>query len=80
MPASKLLSTQDSRSQNGDASLSPPALSGPALLTIDEVCSMLRLSRRSVYRKIGAGELPVIRLGDGPSAHLRVPEDGRAAD
>jgi hypothetical protein len=41
---------------------------------------MLRLSRRSVYRKIGAGELPVIRLGDGPSAHLRVPEDGRAAD
>jgi excisionase family DNA binding protein len=48
----------------------------PALLTIEEVCSTLRQSKASVYRKIGAGELPAVRLGDGPSAHLRVPADG----
>ena len=48
----------------------------PVLLTIEEVCSTLRQSKASVYRKIGAGELPVVRLGDGPSAHLRVPADG----
>jgi len=48
----------------------------PALLTIEEVSSTLRQSKASVYRKISAGELPVVRLGNGTSAHLRIPADG----
>jgi excisionase family DNA binding protein len=42
------------------------------LLTIEEVCSTLRQSRASVYRKIGAGELRAVRLGSQPNAPLRV--------
>jgi excisionase family DNA binding protein len=48
----------------------------PALLTIEEVCETLRQSKASVYRKIGAGELPAVRLGNSRSAHLRVPAEG----
>jgi excisionase family DNA binding protein len=46
-----------------------------ALLTVEDVCDRLRVSRATVYRKIMAGELGAVRLGRGPNAHLRVPED-----
>ena len=29
-----------------------------------------------MHRKIGRGEILAARLGEGPSAHLRIPEDG----
>ena len=50
----------------------------PAILTTEEVCSTLRQLRKSLYRKIDARDLPAIRLGDGPTAPLRVPGDGLA--
>lgn len=46
------------------------------LLTVDEVCDRLRVSKATVYRKIMAGELRAVRLGSGPTSLLRVPEDG----
>jgi excisionase family DNA binding protein len=32
------------------------------LLKVPELCSLLGLSRASVYRLIGTGELPVVRI------------------
>ncbi len=47
------------------------------LLTVDEVARQLRQSRVTVRRKIQAGELEAVRLGEhGP---LRIPEDALAA-
>ena len=49
----------------------------PRLLTVDEVCELLHYSRSTVYRLIGAGNLPAVRLGrDG--AALRVRTDALA--
>jgi excisionase family DNA binding protein len=39
------------------------------LLTVDDVCARLRQSRRTIYKLIGAGELPSITLG----ASRRIP-------
>lgn len=44
----------------------------PRLLTIPEVAATLRTSRWSVYKRIGSGELPAIRIATGPKAPLRV--------
>ena len=47
------------------------------LLTVDEVAHRLRQSRVTIRRKIAAGELEAVRLGEhGP---LRIPEDALAA-
>jgi excisionase family DNA binding protein len=46
----------------------------PTLLTIEEVSSTFRHSKASVYRKIGAGEFPAVRLGHSPCSPLRVPQ------
>jgi excisionase family DNA binding protein len=34
---------------------------------------MLRVSRRSLYRMVKDGRIAAVRLGDGPSARLRIP-------
>ena len=44
------------------------------LLTVSEVAARLRLSKPSVYRKIAAGDIPALRLGNGVGP-LRIPED-----
>jgi excisionase family DNA binding protein len=38
-----------------------------------EAADVLRVSKRSVYRMIEDGRLSSVRLGDGPSAQIRVP-------
>jgi excisionase family DNA binding protein len=45
----------------------------PYLLTVNEVATMLRCSRASVYRKISAGQIPAVRLNDrlGPLRVVR---------
>ncbi len=44
------------------------------LLTVREVAQRLGQSRFSIYRKISAGTIPALRLGDERSA-LRIRED-----
>jgi excisionase family DNA binding protein len=44
------------------------------LLTVAEAARRLRLSEKTVRRRIRAGELPALRLGDG-RAPLRVSAD-----
>jgi excisionase family DNA binding protein len=44
------------------------------LLTVPEVAERLRVSRPTVYRRIRAGEIPAIRVGNTSGA-LRVPAD-----
>jgi excisionase family DNA binding protein len=44
----------------------------PAVLTVRETCEALRISRATLWRMIGRGDLSVIRLGR-PGAALRVP-------
>jgi excisionase family DNA binding protein len=46
------------------------------LLTVEEVCSTLRQSRASVYRKITAGELRAVRLGSRPDQYGAVESRG----
>lgn len=36
---------------------------GVELLTVDEVASVLRVSRMTVYRKVHSGELPSVHFG-----------------
>ena len=33
------------------------------LLTVDEVASMLRASRKAIYHRIARGQIPAVRLG-----------------
>lgn len=33
------------------------------LLTPEEVCEILRITKRSFYKRVWSGQLPVIRLG-----------------
>jgi excisionase family DNA binding protein len=47
----------------------------PRLLRVREVAERMSASRATVYRRISAGELLAVKIGRGPSAHLRVPED-----
>lgn len=44
----------------------------PRLLTVGEVALRLRQSPRSVRDKIAAGEIPAIKIGNGPRAPLRI--------
>jgi excisionase family DNA binding protein len=43
------------------------------LLTVDQVAERVGQSRWSIYRKVAAGQLPAIRLGQGRAA-LRISE------
>ena len=45
----------------------------PRLLRVDEAASLLRQSRSTLYRKLAAGELRAVRLGDSPRRPLRIP-------
>jgi excisionase family DNA binding protein len=45
----------------------------PQLLTVREVADRLKLSEKSVRRRIASGELPAVRLG-GRGSQLRVDE------
>jgi excisionase family DNA binding protein len=45
----------------------------PQLLTVREVATRLKLSEKSVRRRIASGELPAVRLG-GRGTQLRVDE------
>jgi excisionase family DNA binding protein len=45
----------------------------PQLLTVREVADRLKLSEKSVRRRIASGELPAVRLG-GRGTPLRVDE------
>jgi excisionase family DNA binding protein len=44
----------------------------PKLLTVDQVADRLQVSKWSVYRRVAAGELPAVKLGDGPRAPIRI--------
>jgi excisionase family DNA binding protein len=44
------------------------------LLTVDETADVLRVSAKTVRRRIAAGELPAVQLGPSGSP-LRIPED-----
>src|SRR5947209_2380916 len=45
------------------------------LLMVDEAAHALRVTRGTMYRRIQTGQVRAVRLGDGPKAPLRVPED-----
>ena len=47
---------------------------GTPLLRVDAVAERLDVSRRTVYRKIEAGQIPALRLGSSPGEAIRVPE------
>ena len=42
------------------------------LLTVKEAAYLVGMSKVSLDRRIDRGDLPVIRLGDGPKAPVRV--------
>jgi hypothetical protein len=44
----------------------------PALLTLDEVCERLRISRSTLRRMIARRELLAFKLHDTPNAPLRI--------
>lgn len=43
--------------------MTPNATTTPATMTVEEAGHLLGISRRSAYRAVAAGHLPVIRLG-----------------
>jgi excisionase family DNA binding protein len=43
-------------------------------MRVRDVARELDQSVSSVYRKIHDGTIPSVKIGSGPSAHLRVPE------
>ncbi|HEX4341328.1 MAG TPA: helix-turn-helix domain-containing protein [Polyangiaceae bacterium] len=45
----------------------------PATLTTDEVCAALRMSRRNLYRLVGAGKIVARKMADGGSSRLLIP-------
>lgn len=45
------------------------------LLTVAEAAQLLRQSEKSVRRKIHAGQIQAVRLGDESSSPLRIPAD-----
>jgi excisionase family DNA binding protein len=45
------------------------------LLKPAQVAERLQVSVWSVYRRIGSGELPSVRIGTGPRAPIRVDAD-----
>ncbi|MDT9683693.1 helix-turn-helix domain-containing protein [Streptomyces sp. TRM76323] len=49
----------------------------PRLLSVPTVAALLDVDRRTVYRLISAGDLPVVDLRTGPGrSRVRVPADG----
>jgi excisionase family DNA binding protein len=50
----------------------------PHLLTVKEAAQLLRLTEWSVRAKVTSGQLPALRLGDGPRAPIRI--SARALD
>ena len=46
--------------------------SSPPLLSLREVAAELRCSIDSVRRRVRAGQLPAYRIGENPSARIRV--------
>lgn len=51
------------------------AIDLPALSRISQVARALQVDERTVRRWVRDGRLESIRLGDGRSAHLRIPRD-----
>ena len=45
----------------------------PAVCTTDEAVSVLRCSRRCLYRWIAAGKIPAVKTGAGNSARVLIP-------
>jgi excisionase family DNA binding protein len=45
------------------------------LLTIRETAAQLGQSESTIRRKVAAGELLAVRLGESPRAPLRIPSD-----
>ena len=43
------------------------------LVTVHEVAARLGQTEQTIRRKVRAGELPGVRIGQGPRAPLRVP-------
>lgn len=41
----------------------PPPISGDQLLTLEDVMSMMKMSRASIYNFVSAGDLPKVKLG-----------------
>ena len=48
---------------------------GNKLLKIKAVSRKLDCSTRTVYKLVKAGRLPVIRLGEGPKAPIRIADE-----
>jgi len=44
----------------------------PQLLTVKETATLLRQSPWSVRQKIARGEIPALKIGNGPRAPIRV--------
>jgi excisionase family DNA binding protein len=44
------------------------------LLTVSETAERLRVSPKTVYRQIYAGQIPAVRIGTEPRSPLRVSE------
>jgi excisionase family DNA binding protein len=52
----------------------------PRLLSVPAVAAVLDVDRRTVYRLIAAGELPVVDLRTGPGrSRVRIPAAGHDA-
>ena len=45
----------------------------PPIVTTDEAISVLRTTRRNLYRKIASGHLHAVRSAEGGSARLLIP-------
>jgi len=45
------------------------------LLTLGEAAERLTLSARTVRRKAATGEIRAVKLGNGPTCRVRIPED-----
>ena len=53
--------------------MSATASTATEFLTVSEVARRLRVHEATIYRKVSAGEIPALRLGErGP---LRIPAD-----
>ncbi|HEY6279513.1 MAG TPA: helix-turn-helix domain-containing protein [Streptosporangiaceae bacterium] len=48
------------------------------MLTASQVCERLRISRETLRQLIQSGQITAIRVGPGPTAHVRISEDALA--
>jgi excisionase family DNA binding protein len=44
----------------------------PHLLTVKEAAQVLRCSEWTVRAKVSSGQIPALRLGDGPKSPIRI--------